>query len=172
MKVEARLRYLRLSPRKVRGVANVIRGKRVPEAERILGSLRRRAAGPIAKALASAIANAKHDFQVSSPESLVVSGISVDGGPPLHRRRPRARGTAFPIRKRTSHVHVVLESTEPSSRLRPRKAEIAFAKDEAIEGEAEAGRPAGAERAPLRSRPRVLTKPRDFIRRVFRRKVI
>lgn len=172
MKITARLNYLRVAPRKVRLVANAVRGKSVPEAERALRFLTRRAAGPLEKLLRSAVANARANYRIASPHSLTISAIRVDGGPVLKRRRPRARGLAFPIRKRTSHVELVLETTEKlRAPPRVRKAGIAILRGEGKAGGDEPAK-APADRDLFRERPKVATKPREFIRRVFRRKAI
>ena len=105
--ITAKLRYLRMAPRKVRVVANSIRGKSVREAETMLRFTPRRAQTPIRKLLLSAIANAKHNFQIQ-PETLVIKSIRVDQGPVLKRRLPRARGMATPIRKKSSHIVLIL----------------------------------------------------------------
>lgn len=103
---KAQLKSYRQSPRKVRLVADLIRGKSVKDALVTLTFAGKRAAGPLEKLLASAVANAKN---ASLPvESLIVKEIRVDGGAILYRRRPRSRGMANPIRKRTSHVNIVL----------------------------------------------------------------
>lgn len=87
-------------------MADLIRGKSVEDALVTLTFAGKRAALPIQKLLASAAANAKNS---SLPlENLVVKEIRVDGGPVLYRHRPRSRGMANPIRKRTSHINIVL----------------------------------------------------------------
>ncbi len=161
-----------MAPRKVRVVANVIRGKRVPEAERALKFLTRRAALPIEKLLASAVVNARHNFQVADPGSLVISEISVSGGPTLKRRRPRAMGRAFPIKKRTAHVRLILETTAASGAA-PRRSAPMVSEARRVEPSfpAPASKPS-AEREVLRRKPRIMTKPTDFVRRMFRRKAI
>jgi len=105
----ATLKIYRGSPRKVRLVADSIRGKKVGEARIILDLLNKRAADPIQKLLKSAVANAKG---LAEEESLFVKKIAVDKGPILYRRRFRARGRVMPIRKRTSHVVLELGSKE------------------------------------------------------------
>lgn len=127
MKITAELNYLRIAPRKVRLVARAIRGKSVPDAERALKFLVRRAASPLEKLLRAALANAKQNFQVSDPELLVVSDVTVNQGPMLKRSRPRARGRAFPIHKHTSHVRLVLEAAGrvAPKRARARRASVA-----------------------------------------------
>jgi large subunit ribosomal protein L22 len=82
--VKARLRYLRIAPRKVRLVADLIRGKSVEEAERILNFTRKKAALPLLKLLKSAIANAKHNFNLDE-KNLYISKITVDEGPKMEK---------------------------------------------------------------------------------------
>ncbi len=104
--VKAELKNYRQSPRKVRLVALALRGKKASEALTLLSFVPRRSALPLQKLLASAVANAQN---LSIPtENLVLKSISVNAGPILYRRRPRSRGMANPIRKRTSRVVVVL----------------------------------------------------------------
>ena len=103
---KATLSNYRQSPRKVRLVADTVRGKKIEEAITALSFIPKRSALPIQKLLASALANAKN---LSLPiESLVVKEIKVDAGATLYRRRPRSKGMANPIRKRTSHVSIIL----------------------------------------------------------------
>lgn len=103
---KAELNNYRQSPRKVRLVADLVRGKKVEEALTNLSFIPKRSALPLQKLLSSALANAKN---LSLPvENLIVKKITVDTGAILYRRRPRSRGMANPIRKRTSHVSVVL----------------------------------------------------------------
>ena len=110
--VKAILKNYRQSPRKVRVVADTVRGKKAADAVTILSFIPKRAGEPLQKLVASAIANAKN---LSIPtENLLVKEIRVDSGAILYRRRPRSRGMANPIRKRTSQVSVIL--AEPTSR--------------------------------------------------------
>ncbi|MFO7154570.1 MAG: 50S ribosomal protein L22 [Caldicoprobacter oshimai] len=101
-------RYIRMSPRKVRAVIDLIRGKTVNEALAILANTPRAAARPVMKVLKSAIANAENNMNMSQ-DNLYVAEIYADQGPTLKRIRPRARGMAYMIRKRTSHITVVLD---------------------------------------------------------------
>ncbi|MCD5396522.1 MAG: 50S ribosomal protein L22 [Candidatus Pacebacteria bacterium] len=105
--VVAKLRYLRITPRKVRLVADLIRKKPAKEALVILDFTNKKAARPLKKLLNSAIANAKNNFQLD-PEKLYISKITVDEGPKYKRYLPRARGRADLILKRTSHITLVL----------------------------------------------------------------
>jgi large subunit ribosomal protein L22 len=105
--MKALLKNYRQSPRKVRLVANVIKGKSISAAETELMFLVKRASDPILKLLKSAIANAKQNNSVN-PENLYVLDVRVDKGIVLKRFRPRARGSASRINKRTSHVILTL----------------------------------------------------------------
>lgn len=105
--ITASLQNYRQSPRKVRSVANLVRGKTVEQALNTLTFLNKKAADPIYTLLMSAIANAKHNFKIEK-EGLLVKELRVDVGYTLKRRMPRARGSASPINKRTSHVLLIL----------------------------------------------------------------
>ena len=107
MDVHASLRHLRMAPRKVRLVVDLVRGLPVAEAELRLSFLRREAARPVLKLLRSAIANAEHNFKLDR-STLVVKTITADGGVTLKRFRPRAMGRSAPIRKRTTHINLIL----------------------------------------------------------------
>lgn len=108
--MEARVvsRHLRISPRKLRLVADLVRGKRVGEAIGLLQHLHKKAAPLLAKALKSAVANAENTQRVDV-DQLYVKRILVDGGPTIKRFLPRAHGRANGIRKRTAHVTVVVD---------------------------------------------------------------
>jgi len=107
MDVHASLRHLRMAPRKVRLIVDMVRGLPVAEATLRLSFVQREAARPVLKLLKSAIANAEHNFKLD-PAELVVKKITADGGTTLKRSRPRAMGRAAPIRKRTTHINLVL----------------------------------------------------------------
>lgn len=101
--VTAKLSYLRMGPRKVRLVADMIRGRKISKALEILVLSKKAAARPIFKLLNSAVANAKHNNNLMAAD-LCVKTIMVDGGPMLKRWMPKAHGRATPIRERTSHI--------------------------------------------------------------------
>lgn len=170
MKMTAELNNLRMAPRKVRLVADAIRGKRYKDAERALKFLTRKAARPLEKLLHSAAANAKQNFEISDQNQLVVSEVRVDAGVTLQRRRARARGSAFPIRKRTSHVTLVLEATgAPRERRKKTPANIEIIRD----ADTEAREIEKREREPEVSRkPTKLGKDQNFVQRMFQRKAI
>src|SRR5215204_1257745 len=125
-RARASARYVRMAPRKVRRVVDLVRGMQAREALSVLQFAPQAASEPVAKVLASAIANAEHNLQLD-PESLVVAVAYVDEGPTLKRFRPRAQGRAFRINKRTSHITIELESvatapTRPARRAAAAKA--------------------------------------------------
>lgn len=104
--ITAQLNSYRQSPRKVRLVANAIKGKSVKEAKIKLDFIIKRSAGPLHKLLNSAVANAKN--MGLDTGNLLVKSVTVNGGQILHRRRPVSRGMAHPINKRTSRVKMIL----------------------------------------------------------------
>lgn len=108
---KAVLRYVRMTPRKVRMVIDLIRGRNVPEALTVLRYLPRAAAPVVEKVLNSAVANAGQQ-ELGDPETLKVSRAYVDGGPVLKRFRARSMGRANPIHKRTSHVTIAVSPTK------------------------------------------------------------
>ena len=107
MNVQARARFIRQSPYKVRLVLDLVRGLPVHEARHVLDFANRRATEPVRKVLESAVANARHNHALDAGELFVVSAFA-DEGPTLKRMRPRARGRASRILKRTSHVTIVV----------------------------------------------------------------
>ncbi|SEP26489.1 MULTISPECIES: 50S ribosomal protein L22 [Propionispora] len=108
MEAKAIARYIRISPRKIRIVMDLIRGKNIGEALAILKYTPKVGADVIEKVLTSAVANAEHNFDMNS-DKLYVSAAYVDQGPTLKRIHPRSRGQAFKILKRSSHVTVVVK---------------------------------------------------------------
>ncbi|NLI94041.1 MAG: 50S ribosomal protein L22 [Peptococcaceae bacterium] len=107
METKAVAKFVRISPRKVRQVVDLIRGKKVEEAIAILRFTPKISTEPVSKVLKSAIANAEHNLEMSS-DDLYVTKVFVDQGPTLKRIMPRAQGRADRIRKRTSHITVVV----------------------------------------------------------------
>lgn len=107
MEVKATAKFIRISPRKVRPVVDLIRGKKIQEALAILRYTPKKAAALVSKVVRSATANAEHN-QEADREDLFVTAVYVDQGPTLKRFKPRAMGRADLIRKRTSHITVVV----------------------------------------------------------------
>ena len=105
MEAVANLKYLRISPRKVKIVLDLIRGKDVATATAILLNTPKAASEPVLKLLKSAAANAENNHQMD-PEKLYVSATYANPGPIIKRMRPRAQGRAFRINKRTSHITI------------------------------------------------------------------
>ncbi|MDB5266687.1 MAG: ribosomal protein large subunit ribosomal protein [Parcubacteria group bacterium] len=116
---KATLSDYRQSPRKVRVVADMVRGQKVEDALVTLSFVPKRAAAPLQKLLASALANAKN-LELSL-DNLVVKEIRVDGGKILYRRLPMSRGRAFVLRKRTAHVNVILAEGAPKKEKKSSK---------------------------------------------------
>jgi large subunit ribosomal protein L22 len=108
METKAIARYIRMSPQKVRLVADTIRGKKVEEALATLEHTTKAAARVVSKVVKSAAANVEHNLKAENSEEFRVAVITVDSGPMLKRFRPRAMGRAAKIWKRTSHITVVL----------------------------------------------------------------
>ena len=130
----AKARFVRVSPRKARRVIDLVRGRSVADALDILRWAPQAASEPVAKVIASAAANAQNNNGLD-PATLVVATVYADEGPTAKRIRPRAQGRAFRIRKRTSHITVVVESrpakdrrSATSSRARRAEASKAAAK--------------------------------------------
>src|SRR5271167_4692363 len=105
----AKARFVRVSPSKARRVIDLVRGKSVADALDILRWAPQAASEPVAKVIASAAANAQNNNGLD-PSTLVVATVYADDGPTAKRIRPRAQGRAFRIRKRTSHITVIVES--------------------------------------------------------------
>ena len=113
--VTAKLSYLRMSPRKVRLVAKLLSGMPAEKAIIQLENMTKISAGPMLKLLRSAIANAKHNYEMKE-EGLMLKKIIVNDGPILRRWMPRAMGRATPIRKRSSHIEITLEGDAPEKK--------------------------------------------------------
>lgn len=127
MEVKAKAKYLRVAPKKVRLVANLIKGMDVERALFELAHLRKDAKICVIKLLNSAIANAEHNFSLKK-ENLFIKHITADGGPILHRSMARAHGSAAPIRKRTTHLTLVLAESVPKEEARGKESKKPAAK--------------------------------------------
>ena len=108
MAFEVKLKHLHIAPRKVRLVADLVRGKQAEDAQTVLNFAVKRASDPILKLLNSALANAKSTANVSASD-LFISKITVDEGPAGKRVLPKSRGRGEVIKKKTSHVTLVLD---------------------------------------------------------------
>lgn len=161
-----KLNYLRITPRKVRLVADSIRGMRVNEAEAQLMFQRRRASEAILKLLRSAVASAK--LNKMNPDKLVVKKITVDQGPMLKRIMMRARGSASGIQKKMSHVTLVLSENPELGEKRfniviQKKSKLPKEETKAKKPKAEKGE----EKKPVKAE-----KKQGFFQRTFRRKSV
>jgi len=116
---KATAKFVRMSPMKVRRVVDLIRGLPASEAQAVVKFDPHAASEPVGKVLNSAIANAEHLAHVRSqrldPEDLFITEAFVDEGPTLKRFRPRAQGRAYRIRKRTSHITIVVAPTQENT---------------------------------------------------------
>lgn len=108
MEAKATAKYIRMSPQKVRLVVDLIRGKKIGDAQKILTFTRKYAAGAVRKVLSSAVANARQNANIDE-NVLYVKEVFVDQGPSLKRWRARAQGRAAAIKKRMSHITVILQ---------------------------------------------------------------
>lgn len=169
MKITSKLRHLRISPRKVRLIADLIRKKKAEQAQAILDFTIKKGARPLMKLLKTALADAKNNFQLDE-KNLYISKITVDGGPILKRWKPRSRGMANPIKKRTSHITLVLEEIEPGKKIKEIEKEIMEKKEEsAAADQAKVARPK------FKHKPELETiKPKTVkeLKRIFKRKSI
>ncbi len=120
MEISGKAKYIRMSPRKVRLVADVVRGLNVNAANEQLSVLNKRAVKPIRKLILAVIANAENDFEIEK-NNLYIKEIRVDEGPTLKRWRPRARGRAAAIRKRTSHIVLKLAEIKETGTQKKKK---------------------------------------------------
>jgi large subunit ribosomal protein L22 len=115
MQYKVKLKNLRISPRKVRLVVDVVRGKKAEEALLILKSLNKRASEPVYKLISSGLANAKNQGVLNPEKVLFIKEIFVDEGPTMKRFMPRAMGRATTIRKNFSHITVTLSEMKENS---------------------------------------------------------
>ena len=123
MEVKAKVKYVRISPRKVRLVADLIRGLDIKKALDQLQFINKLAVKPMLKLINSAIANAENNFELDKT-NLFIKELRVSEGPTLKRWKPRARGRATPIRKRTSHIDIVLGELVDSGKTEAKKQNI------------------------------------------------
>lgn len=174
MEIKAELHRAHLSPRKVRLVADAIRGMNVRQAEALLNHLPKRSSLPVLKLLKSAQANAVHHAQLDGSD-LSVKDIKVNPGPAAKRMMPRAFGRAATIRKRTSHILIVLDVSIKSQNMTPmslRKNQELVIRDAKIEDLKAAPVSSGRREQQPSSSGRGVKKSLGFARRIFQRKVI
>jgi large subunit ribosomal protein L22 len=123
MEIKAKAKHIKASPRKVRLIVDLIRGLRVDQALDQLTFVNKKATGSVEKLVKSAIANALNNFELKE-DNLFIKEIRVDEGPTMRRWQPRARGRACPIRKRTSHINLVLGEIVDSGEVKVKKQKI------------------------------------------------
>ncbi len=123
METKAFLKYLRISPRKVRLVVDLVRGMKAQRAVEYLQFVNKKSAKPLIKLINSAITNSKFNYDIDE-DNLYIKTISVGEGPTLKRWRARAFGKAAQIRKRTSHINLVLAEIKDSGKKQAKKVEI------------------------------------------------
>jgi large subunit ribosomal protein L22 len=136
MEVTAKAKFIRIAPRKVRLVTNLIKGMNVVAAVDQLNFLSKKSAHPVLKLLNSAIANAENNFELQK-NNLFIKSLTASEGPTIHRWMPKAHGSATPIRKRTTHINIVLAEAVPSdmktkSNVKKSKIEMASSKPKDI----------------------------------------
>ena len=124
MEVKAKAKYIRMSSKKIRLVADVVRGLSVEKALDQLIFINKAAHRPITKLINSAVASAEHNFELEK-NNLFIKEIKINEGPTLKRWKPRARGRATPIRKRTSHIDLVLAELVESGKKQAKKQKVA-----------------------------------------------
>jgi len=178
MIVNAKLKYLNISPRKVRLIADMIKGLDYVAAENQLKYAPNRACQPLLKLIRSAKANAVHNFNISEDSEIKIKNVIVSQGPMLKRWRPRAFGRAYTVRKRRSHVLVELECkadavVKPKKQESTEPAKSVVAKKE-IKTEAEKEQTDKPTQAPFQKKneARQLSQKENTKRRFFQRKVI
>ena len=160
MEAKAKLNYLRISPRKVRLIADLIRGKKAQKAQVVLQFSVKKASLPILKLLNSAIASARNNHNLDEA-NLYISKITVDEGPKLKRWRARSRGQSFGIQKKTSHVSLVLSEISKTKKKKVKKIEKNIEKKEVKEKK---------EKPKFKSEKKIIKSNLKTSKRMFRRK--
>lgn len=175
MNIKVELNYLHISPRKVRLVAGLLKGQNISRARSTLKYLDKRSSMPLLKLLNSAVAGAKHNFNLNE-SNLFIDSVIVNSGPVFKRSRPRAFGRAALIRKKTSHVILRLEtdsSVRGVKKLQKKKSDILVReikdlsdiKEELAEGREARSKEEASTKLPLK-------KQTGFVKKMFRRKAI
>ncbi len=136
MKVKAQLNRLRIAPRKVRLVADLIRGQKVEKALLLLENTVKRSSDPLKKLLLSAVANAENNFKLNK-DNLYITEIQIGEGPTLKRWMPRAYGRASKILKRTSNVNLIVEEVKEKDEKRKVRKNLANSKSAGVSQEKE-----------------------------------
>jgi len=174
MKISAKLSYLRIAPRKTRLLADLVRGKNVKEAQTILNFTVKKGSLPVLKLLNQAVASAINNLQLE-PDNLYISKITADEGPKYKRWRPRARGQAYQIQKKMSHIIIVLDEKVKTKKKGSKSGKAAVAEKAEIKEEkvVRAGSESQAKPKTEKAKPeQELFKPKTerSAKRIFRRK--
>lgn len=179
MEIKAQLRHLRIAPRKVRLVLDLVRGLDINEAENQLKLMPKRASGPVLKLLNSAIANAKNNKGIDK-ENLYIDKIFANEGPTLKRWLPRAFGRATPINKRSSHIMLILKPVDSKANIKAKseltarekldKKDIVKPSNEAVSQTKKGDKE--KRKAILKDVSRKSQKQPSIMKKVFRRKTI
>src|SRR6056297_388616 len=177
MQVKAKAKYIRISPRKARLVADVVRGLDVTEAYNRLAVTNKKSVKFVKKLLDSALANAKHNYELAE-DNLYIKSIRVDDGPILYRWMPRAYGRATPLRKRTAIIEVVLaEKKETKVKTTEQKSEKPEMKTVKVENKEDADikediNPEEAQKDKIKRKKKGANTKREkgVLNKVFRRK--
>lgn len=173
MKATAKLRYLRMAPRKVRMAADLVRGKKVVEAQSLLQFAAKHSALPVLKTLNSAVASAVNNFQANAA-NLYISHIAVNEGPKLKRFRPRARGQAFEIQKKTSHITIVVDEIEQEKVKKTTKSKTSVQDEKSTESLDSSTEKKETKKTYAKDRQSVSSRPQEKrgVQKFFRRKAI
>ena len=166
MEVKAQLNFLRMGPRKVRLVTNLLKKKTIGQALEQLKFLPRASSRPVAKLIQAAAANAENNWQLKK-DNLLIKNIIVNSGPTLPRWRPRAFGRATPIRKRSSHIILILEEIAPTASPQAKRPRLAPAAQTVTLEEAKEAKAAEKKAEEVGRRP---GKWAGFRRKIFSRK--
>ena len=152
MEARAQARYVRVTPMKARRVIDLIRGMKAADAQAVLTFAPQAASEPVGKVLASAIANATNNHAMDA-RALVVSEAFVDEGPTMKRIRPRAQGRAYRIRKRSSHITVVVSDGTEMVVMKSAPAKAAPAQTQEAEAPKAAAKKAAADKPAAKKAP-------------------
>ena len=173
MKATAKLRYLRMAPRKVRMAVDLVRGKKVVEAQLLLQFAAKHSALPVLKTLNSAVASAINNFQAEAA-NLYISHIAVNEGPKLKRFRPRARGQAYEIQKKTSHITIVVDEIEQEKVKKTTKSKDSVKDEKSVESVDSSTQKKETKKTYVKDRQSTSSRPKEQrgVQRFFRRKAI
>ena len=173
MKATAKLRYLRMAPRKVRMSVDLIRGKKVVEAQLLLQFAAKHSALPVLKTLNSAVASAINNFQADAA-NLYISHIAVNEGPKLKRFRARARGQASEIQKKTSHITIVVDEIEQEKGKKITKSKDSIKDEKSVESVDSSTQKKEIKKTYAKEKQSTSSRPQEKrgVQKFFRRKAI